>query len=46
MISLTHAQTPAQRLFDLLRLIRLAARNWLTVNAKYDYWTAEAINVM
>ena len=34
------------RLFDLHRLVRLVTRNWLTMCSTYNYWMANAIDVM
>ena len=34
------------RSFDLHRLVWLSTRNWLTMSAGYDYWVAEAIDMM
>lgn len=34
------------RLFDLHRLVRLVTRNWLTMRSTYNYWMANAIDVM
>ena len=42
--SVTHGEQ--SRIFDLHRLVRLAARNWLTMSGSYNYWTAEAISVI
>lgn len=34
------------RMFDLHRLVRLVTRNWLTICSTYNYWVANAIDVM
>lgn len=34
------------RMFDLHRLVRLVTRNWLTMCSTYNYWVANAIDVM
>lgn len=34
------------RLFDLHRLVRLVTRNWLSMCSMYDYWVAEAVEMM
>ena len=36
----------AGRLFSLHRLVRLATRNWLVARSDYDYWVAQAIDMM
>ena len=43
-----HSVPPGNRgrSFDLHRLVRLATRNWLTETSTYDYWVAEAIDMM
>ena len=43
------SETPpgsCSRLYDLHRLVWLSTRNWLTMSASYDYWVAEAIDMM
>ena len=44
-ISSRYAETkdPQHQLFDFHRLVRVAMRNWLAMNRKFDNWTASAI---
>lgn len=48
LISVRHTivQRYAGRVFDLHHLVRLVTRDWLTMNSAYNYWLAEAIDVM
>ena len=36
----------AGRMFSLHRLVRLTTRNWLIMRSTYDYWVAQAIDMM
>ncbi|KAK0516392.1 hypothetical protein JMJ35_000995 [Cladonia borealis] len=36
-------QDSRHRLFDFHRLVRVAMRNWLTINGAFDHWTAYVI---
>jgi tetratricopeptide (TPR) repeat protein len=44
--ALTNSKIQKCRFFDLHRLVRLATRNWLSLNMKLNYWTAKALKTL